>query len=175
MRRTDSNIKLRLAEVADAGTVAAILYESFIGYKRLYTHKAFEATTLGMRQITQRIKDKKMWVAFYNDVMSATVSLEPADDVMQIRSVAVAPAVRGRGVGWELMVHAEDEARKSQIYSLVLTTTPFLFEAIRLYERFGFKSYGSDDLHGTPLIKMKKIIKPAVALTIKPLPQKLDK
>jgi ribosomal protein S18 acetylase RimI-like enzyme len=164
MRRTDLNIMVRLAEVADARRVAAILYESFIGYRELYTDKAFKATTLGVPQITERIKDKKMWVAFYNDVMSATVSLVPADGVMHIKSVAVIPATRGKGVGWELMMHAEKEAYKRQIHSLLLTTTPFLFEAIRLYERFGFKSYGYDDLHGTPLIKMKKVIKPAVAL-----------
>jgi hypothetical protein len=44
---------------------------------------------------------------------------------------------------------------------LLLSTTPFLDRAIRLYEKFGFRRNGEPphDLFGTPLITMDKIIK----------------
>jgi hypothetical protein len=42
--------------------------------------------------------------------------------------------------------------------ALLLTTTPFLDSAFRLYERFGFSrtTGGETDLYGTPLFTMEK-------------------
>jgi ribosomal protein S18 acetylase RimI-like enzyme len=41
---------------------------------------------------------------------------------------------------------------------LYLSTTPFLFSAIRLYEALGFRRTGEppDDLFGTPLVTLAK-------------------
>jgi GNAT superfamily N-acetyltransferase len=55
-----------------------------------------------------------------------------------------------------LLSEIERYAIAKSFRRLTLSTTPFLGRAIRLYEKFGFVHSGTDDLFGTPLIKMEK-------------------
>jgi GNAT superfamily N-acetyltransferase len=162
MEDIHNEIEIRLAESGDEGLIAGLLYDAFVGYKYLYTEKAFDATILGIAKIKERIDSKTMWVALFKNVIRATLSLTPTNDELNVRSVAVSPIARRKGLGKALMIHAEGEARKMGFQQLDLTTTTFLFEAIRLYEDLGFERCGFEDLFGTQLIKMKKNLKPAI-------------
>jgi GNAT superfamily N-acetyltransferase len=157
-----TGIKIRPAEHSDASVIAELLYESFIGYRPMYTGEAFVATTPGTAEIENRIGNKSVFVALYNDVIAGTVSMKAYDKGLLIRSMAVLPVARGKGIARELLKHIEEVALKNGFDSLELTTTPFLFNAIRLYESLGFEQYGYDDLHGTPLIKMRKNLKSTI-------------
>ncbi len=163
MKATRENIKIRIAVPEDAITISILLYEAFKEYKSLYTEKAFAATILGIPKIEERIYNRTTWIALYDNVISGTVSLMHSNGGLYVRSVAVAPPAQGKGLGKALMEHAEEEALKNGFQQLELTTTPFLFEAIRLYENFGFEPGGHEDLYGTPLIKMVKKLKYPVA------------
>jgi GNAT superfamily N-acetyltransferase len=72
--------------------------------------------------------------------------------------MAVAPAARGCGVGRTLLSQVEEFAAANNRQHLYLSTTPFLFSAIRLYERAGFipTSAPPYELFGTPLFTMEK-------------------
>ena len=71
--------------------------------------------------------------------------------------MAVRPAARGQGIGARLRRAVEDVAAPQQYRRLLLTTTPFLGAAIRLYEQAGFRRTGEQaDLFGTALIWMVK-------------------
>jgi len=157
MQNIQNEIEIRLAEPGDEVLIAGVLYNAFAGYKYLYTEKAFDATILGIKE---RIDSKTMWVALFKGVIRATLSLTSTKDELYVRSVAVSPIVRRKGLGKALMTHAEGEAIKMGFQQLELTTTAFLFEAIRLYEDLGFERCGFEDLFGTQLIKMKKNLKP---------------
>jgi ribosomal protein S18 acetylase RimI-like enzyme len=65
---------------------------------------------------------------------------------------------RGRKVGLHLMRQLELFAVSKNVARLYLSTTPFLFAAIRLYESLGYRRTGEppDDLFGTPLVCMAK-------------------
>jgi GNAT superfamily N-acetyltransferase len=162
MQNIQKEIEIRLAEPGDEVLIAGVLYDAFAGYKYLYTEKAFDATILGIAKIKDRIDSKTMWVALFKGVIRATLSLTSTKDELFVRSVAVSPIVRRKGLGKALMTHAEGEAIKMGFQQLELTTTAFLFEAIRLYEGLGFERCGFEDLFGTQLIKMKKNLKPAI-------------
>ncbi len=58
--------------------------------------------------------------------------------VAEIKRMYVAPAARGRGVGRQIFVALEAEARRLGVRRLVLETGPRQPEAIALYERAGF-------------------------------------
>jgi hypothetical protein len=57
-----------------------------------------------------------------------------------------------------LLYEVEAFARAAGAISLLLSTTPFLARAIRLYKQWGFgiTDAGPHDLHGTPLLTMVK-------------------
>jgi ribosomal protein S18 acetylase RimI-like enzyme len=74
--------------------------------------------------------------------------------------MAVSPSARGQKIGELLLTHVELFARAQNFRHLLLSTTPFLDRAIRLYERFGFRRCGEGvhDLFGTPLFSMEKTL-----------------
>jgi len=71
------------------------------------------------------------------------------------------PAARGLGLGGLLLRTVEDFALAQSHKRLTLSTTPFLNQAIRLYERSGFQrtSEGPHELYGTPLFTMVKALR----------------
>ncbi|MGH7659983.1 MAG: GNAT family N-acetyltransferase, partial [Vulcanimicrobiaceae bacterium] len=80
------------------------------------------------------------------------------DDGAHIRSMAVLPSYRGRGVARTLLAEVERRA-KNQGFGLVkLSTTPFLEAALRLYRSYGYEDRveGKRDMYGTPLIPLQK-------------------
>jgi len=155
-------IIIRLADFSDATDIADLLKDSFSEYKKLYTKRAFTETILGVYKIKERVYNKRTWIILVDGVIRGTISLIPAHDTMYIKSVAVAPMARGRGLGKLMLEHAEHEAKRMRLRYLELTTTHFLSEALRLYENFGFEQRRQKDLYGTPLIRMIKDLKPSV-------------
>jgi len=149
-------IKIRRAVTGDAAAISALLYKAFIEYKSLYTEKGFEATTPDREVIEERINKKAVWLVMNNNFIAGTVSLFPQRDQLYVRSLAVNPNARGQGIGRLLMDHVHEMAFAHGCSQIMLTTTPFLLPAIKLYEKFGFEAKGKDDLFGTPLIWMTK-------------------
>jgi len=155
--KTGTGIRMAVGE--DATDITALLFESFVEYKSQYTEKGFIATAPGQNEIEDRIGKKIVWLAVCDEANAGTVSLWPRGEGLHIRSMAVRPSARGKGVATTLMTHAHNWAFANGYTFLTLNTTAFLSEAIRLYEYFGFRRYGSDGLYGTPLIKMIKYLK----------------
>jgi len=161
MHAEKTKIKIRRAIVSDATTVSRLIYEAFAEYRSLYTDKGFEATTPPREEIETRINNKAVWLVLGNGEICGTVSVFPRGEQLYIRSMAVSPKARGKGIGKILMEHVHEMAFSNGCSSIMLNTTPFLLQAIGLYESVGFKREGAGDLFGTPLIKMIKSLKPA--------------
>lgn len=158
---TESNsgaVKLRLAELADADKIAAVMREAFDEYRPLYTQQAFAATTPTSKQIEARMQEGPVWVAIHSGEIVGTVAAVPRGQDFYIRGMAALPASRGVRIGQALLGAVEGAARSAGHRRLILSTTPFLTRAIRLYERFGFRrsNQGPHDLFGTPLFTMIK-------------------
>jgi len=155
-------IIIRLADFSDATDIADLLKDSFGEYKKLYTKRAFTETVLGVYKIKERIYNKRTWIILIDGAIRGTISLIPANNTLYIKSVAVAPVARRRGLGKLMLDHAEHEAKGMRLRYLELTTTHFLSAALQLYENSGFEQRGQKDLYGTPLIRMTKDLKPSV-------------
>lgn len=147
-----------MAVPADVPQVESVLSESFVEYQALYTPAGFAATTPDSDQILKRIEEGPLWVVLLDHSIVGTVSALDRGEELYIRGMAIRPAGRGRGIGQLLLQHVEDYARRRGYQRLVLSTTPFLHRAIRLYESFGFRqnARGPHDLFGTPLLTMVK-------------------
>lgn len=153
-------IRTRPAEDADAEAIATLMLAAFVEYRALYTPEGFDATAITPRQVLIRIAEGPVWVAVAGGLICGTVSVIPKDDALYIRGMAVLPAARGQRIGALLLEHVERFATTGNFHRLLLSTTPFLHRAIRLYEQFGFQrtAAGPDDLFGTPLFSMEKSV-----------------
>jgi len=150
---------IRRAVPEDAQAIAEVLHQSFIEFKALYTDGGFAATALGAEQVLARMRQGPVWVALREGVLLGTVAAVVKGDAVYIRGMAVIPAGRGSGAGARLLQQVEDWTASQGYRRLLLSTTPFLSSAIRLYERFGFRrtDEGLHHLFGTPLFTMQKI------------------
>ncbi len=88
-------------------------------------------------------------VAVLDNVIVGSVLLYPANESSypgmkdsigwpEVRSLAVAPAMRGQGIGTALMEECERRARHAGATVLGLHTTDMMQTAMRMYERMGF-------------------------------------
>jgi len=153
-------MQIRVATSGDASLIASVLDEAFTEYKASYTPEAFAATAITSEQALSRMSEGPVWVALHNDAIVGTASAVSRGKALYIRGMAILPTARGQGIGEALLEHIESFAREQGCERLFLSTTPFLTRAIRLYEHFGFRrgDGGSQDLFGTPLFTMVKIL-----------------
>jgi GNAT superfamily N-acetyltransferase len=150
---------VRSAILSDAPAIATLLHHAFIEYELLYTAQGFAATTPSESVIRARMSEGPVWIALRDcfDIVG-TVSVVPKENALYIRSMAVSQHARNIGIAGSLLRHVETYARSHRFERLILSTTPFLLAAIRLYEKFGFHRTlaGPHQLFGTPLFTMEK-------------------
>lgn len=159
-----SNVQIRRAVPDNALSIASVLHRSFIEYQSSYTPAAFAATVSTPSKIRERINEGPVWIVLKDETVVGTVSAVPKGERLYIRGMAVDPAARGGRIGCRLLECAEEFAVESGFKELFLSTTPFLSQAIRLYEQYGFcrSSEGPDGLYGTPLFTMVKTLRGAI-------------
>jgi enamine deaminase RidA (YjgF/YER057c/UK114 family)/GNAT superfamily N-acetyltransferase len=138
--------------------MAAVLRAAFAEYAPQYTPAGLAATTPGSAVLRARLAEGPAWVATRGGAVIGTLGAAPRGDMLYLRSMGVLPAARGGQVGARLFARAEGYARAHGHTGLLLSTTPFLDRAIRLYERLGMRrdDSGPTELHGTPLFSMLK-------------------
>ena len=153
-------LDIRRARMSDAPAIALVLKTAFAQYEALYTAAALAATAPPSDVIEQRIREGPVWVAQRDDSCIGTVSAVPREDRLYIRGMATLPEARGLGVARALLEHVEMHARGMGFSELELRTTPFLTNAIALYESAGFRRRedGPSDHFGTPTFTMTKLL-----------------
>ena len=151
-------MRIRRATDKDATAIAAVLVDAFAEVDRFYTRAGQTATTPTAEQIRERLAEGPTWVAEDDDAIVGTVAAAKRDDGVYVRSMGVTTVARGKHVGRALMLQLELFAVSTGAARMYLSTTPFLFAAIRLYESLGFRRTGEppDELFGTPLFTMAK-------------------
>ena len=111
-----------------------------------------------LRDGRARIAHAVVLVATLDGVVVGTVTLAPPStrfvnvaraDEAEIRMLAVAPDVRGRGIADALMDGCEEHARAAGLAGVVLSTAPTMHAAHRLYHRRGYYRQPERDWPGT--------------------------
>jgi GNAT superfamily N-acetyltransferase len=156
-----SEIVIKRAAAEDAEVIADLILEAFLPYKAEYTAGAFEYTTASAELIRSRLSEGPTWLAIDNGEPVGTVSGLVESDRFYIRSMAVKPAVQGRGIGQRLLESLEAYAKEEGFEKLYLYTTYVLPAARPLYEKNGFyivRETRSEDWFDMPGIEMEKEI-----------------
>ena len=152
---------VRRARVTEAAQAAFLLRVAFAEVAALYTPEALEATLVDTETLRRRMTGEgAVWLAFVETRAVGTVSAIPRSEGLHVRSMAVHPESRGRGVGRALLDAVERFGRDRGHQRIFLRTTPFLTSAIALYSRSGFtmREDAERDFHGVPLFEMEKLL-----------------
>jgi N-acetylglutamate synthase-like GNAT family acetyltransferase/DNA-binding MarR family transcriptional regulator len=149
---------VRLAEVSDAAAIAALLLAALADQRDHFTSGAFASATPSAKTIEERITANPVWVAESSEGVVGTVAAEVRPTCLWIRSLAVLPAARGRGIAQRLLAEVEARAIAAGVERLELDTTPFQTDAASLYRRIGFRSVRRHAVDRTPMIHMAKTL-----------------
>jgi ribosomal protein S18 acetylase RimI-like enzyme len=139
----------RLTE-ADAASYWALRLRGLREHPEAFTSSFEEESAKPAAQAAQRLAadgPNRFWGAFAEDALVGTVGLDRDQRRKNhhkalVVGMYVAPETTGMGVGRALMQALIDDARNSGIELLVLTVTDGNHNAVRLYERLGFASFG---------------------------------
>ena len=128
---------IRPAEAADNAAVRACSRSAYAVFaERLgYEPKPMVA------DYEELIAERRVWVVLDGDTLAGVLVLIPEHDHLLIYSIAVRPALQGKGFGRRLMAFAEDRARDSEYQCIALYTNEQMAENVAFYERLGFERY----------------------------------
>ncbi|ROQ53229.1 GNAT family N-acetyltransferase [Pseudomonas putida] len=88
-------------------------------------------------------------------VLGVLVLIAQADGLL-LDNVAVSPAAQGRGLGRQLMAHAEARARQLGLEVVRLYTNEAMSENLGLYERLGYRETHRAEQAGFRRVFMEK-------------------
>lgn len=86
----------------------------------------------------------RWWVVEAGDALVGSVAAGPGDEPgeVELQRLYVAPAVRRRGLGAELVARVEEEARRLEAQRVTLWSDTRFLDAHRLYRRLGYVETG---------------------------------
>lgn len=139
MGRPDRDIQIR--HVLEPGDLGMVIHLHGVLYAREYgldtTFEPYVAKPLAEFAMSG---EGRLWIAAEGGhVVGSVAMVDAPDGAGQLRWFLLTPEVRGRGLGRRLLETALDYARERHFARVFLWTFAGLGDALRLYERAGFK------------------------------------
>ena len=148
----DATCTLRDAAPADADAVAALVDAAYLHHVERLGGKP-GPMTLDYDEVLAR---DRATLAELDGTLVGVVVLSEDDEGFCISNVAVHPRHRGRGVGRQLLEHAEAAARSAGHQSIYLFTHELMTENLSLYTRIGYVEYARRDRGRATLVFLRK-------------------
>ena len=143
------NIEIRPLQSAEDLTAFRTLNEEWI--TRFFVLEPADRRALGDPRAAILEKGGEILMAEVSGAVVGCLALIPmGDGVFELSKMAVAPELRGQGIGRRLLLHAIDQARRMGASSLFLGSSTKLPNAVRLYESVGFQHVPAERLPPLP-------------------------
>jgi len=102
------------------------------------------------------IRTSQVHVAEREGRIVGVLELLVTDQGFLLDSIAVDPSAQGTGVGRQLLVFAEDVAKRQGFNSIYLMTNEKMTENQELYARIGYVLFDRQTVHGYSRVLMRK-------------------
>jgi len=102
------------------------------------------------------IRTSQVHVAEREGRIVGVLELLVTDQGFLLDSIAVDPSAQGNGIGRQLLVFAEDEAKRKGFGSIYLMTNEKMTENQALYARVGYVLFDRQTVHGYSRVLMRK-------------------
>lgn len=152
---------IRKATSVDSAGILACLQAAFAPYRSRYTPKAFVDTVLTPGALNTRLAAMSVFVAVSSsgEIVGTIGCQVLGAGEGHIRGMAVLPAWQGSGVAAQLLESVEAELSLQGCTHITLDTTEPLQQAMRFYEKNGFRKSGKiSDFFGMPLFEYVKTL-----------------
>lgn len=105
-----------------------------------------------------RVAQGMVHVLRAQDAVQGVLVLIHEDDCLLLDNIAVAPQAQGKGYGRDLMLFAEDAARRAGYDCIRLYTQEKMTENIAIYKRYGYVETHRAEEIGLKRVFMKKAL-----------------
>jgi putative acetyltransferase len=131
-------VEIRSLRRGEDATAFRTLNEEWIN--RYFTLEEMDREVLSDPENNILRKGGHIFMAYLGQQAVGCVALIPMDDgVYELSKMAVAPDLRGLGIGRSLLEHAVRQAKQIGARSLFLASNARLQNAVHLYESIGFR------------------------------------
>ena len=149
------NIRIRKATIRDAHRISYLIKKNADHVlSEDYSKEQIAAwkNENTVKTITDNLKSRTTFVAYQNGQLVGTIGL----DGNNLVGLYISYHKRGRGLGYKLLDHVENYAKKNKIKELHLTATP---NGYGFYLKNGYKSYGKIELYygGVKFVETKMV------------------
>ena len=162
-----TELHIRDARADDRNVAREVTLSAYREYAA-YMQTHWEDYRQGIVATLADVKPAELIVAEQDATIVGSVLLFPAGTTLtlpngtaltltwpEIRLLAVAPAMRGRGIGAALVDECLRRARQSGAEAITLHTSDMMQTAMQLYERMGFVRAPELDFHPAPGLTVK--------------------
>ncbi|WP_368505110.1 GNAT family N-acetyltransferase [Alkalihalophilus sp. As8PL] len=143
----DTEISFRIASEQDLESIVAMLADDVLGSKReRYEHPLPDCYIKALEAISSDPNNELIVACHSNEVIGVQqITFTPYITHQggwraTIEGVRTSTSVRGMGVGTELIKYAIQRAKERGCHIVQLTTDKERADALRFYERLGFKA-----------------------------------
>lgn len=148
----DSPPSIRPAVAGDTPRIQAIVDAAYAKYIERIGKKPGPM----LDDYPARVAEGNVWVAELDGAIAGLVVLLPESGYLLLDNVAVAPEMRGRGLGRALVAFAEAEARRRGYGEIRLYTHEKMTENITLYPHLGYEETHRGEQAGFQRVFMRK-------------------
>jgi N-acetylglutamate synthase-like GNAT family acetyltransferase len=146
---------LRAAGDEDAPAISALVRAAYQHYEPLIGRTPLPMLT----DYAVAIREHAVWVIEETGQIVGVLELDRRDDHLWVENVAVSPDQQGRGLGRQLLRHAEDEARRHGLHETGLLTNERYVANIEMYTRYGYRETHRQPHLGTDLVYFRKTLR----------------
>jgi ribosomal protein S18 acetylase RimI-like enzyme len=102
------------------------------------------------------VQNGDVWLVVDEDDSAGVIVLRIREDHLLVSNVAVATQFQGRGLGRQLLDHAERYAGEQGKDELRLYTNELMHENLKIYQRLGWEEYDRAEQDGFRRVFMRK-------------------